>query len=291
MSRYRYNIVMFAYNEEENIANSISSVYRNSDEGLNYFYLLANGCSDNTVRKANEIKASLQFENMNVVEIELGDKCNAWNKYVHELADNADVHFFIDADVQFSEHCFSKMTSALVAAPDSTMVIAGLPLSGRNVDFYRSLVLERSCFFGNLYGMKRAFVSRIREKPFRLPIGLNWIDSFLTKAVNTDLNFTQHNLPNRTTWIEGVGYNFDKLSLFKRSDIQLYINRIARYELGKIQEHFLDEIPCENWPENMTGINQKIFDNFETLTGHLGYLKKRLVKKRLIKLLKKSKSM
>lgn len=284
----KYNIVMFAYNEQDNIESSIKSVFKNTNHNLNRFYLIANGCSDNTVEVTNRVKKSLEFSKLHIVEIELGDKCNAWNTYVHELADNVDVHFFTDADVQFSNDCFDKMALKLSVSEPDTVVIAGMPLSGRNIDFYRSLVTERACFFGNLYGMKHEFIDRIREVPFRLPIGLNWIDSFLTKAVNTDLKFTQVNLPNRTTWVEGVGYQFEKLSIFKRSDIKLYINRIARYELGKIQEVFLDSIPCEQWPHDMMDINRKIDADFDTLSANLSIIKKRLVRRRLNRILAKN---
>lgn len=285
MNNENYNIVMFAYNEQNNIEASITSIFNNVNEQLHSFYLIANGCTDETVAIANSVKDKLGFNRLKVIEIALGDKCNAWNTYVHELAESVGVHFFTDADVQFSEHCFEKMAGKLAGSDEQTVVIAGMPLSGRNIDFYRSLVIERACFFGNLYGMKHAFIERIRETPFRLPIGLNWIDSFLTKAANTDLRFTNFNLPNRTTWIEGVGYDFEKLSIFKRSDINLYINRIARYELGKIQEVFLDALPCEQWPADMMDINRKIDNDFDNLTSQLGFVKKRLVRKRLTKIL------
>lgn len=287
MKELKYNIVMFAYNEQDNIEKSITSVFNSTDEKLNRFHIIANGCSDNTVSVANEVKQKLNFDQLTIHEIELGDKCNAWNTYVHELADDVTVHFFVDADVQFSLNCFPQLAEKLHATPEQTVIIAGMPLSGRNLAFYRSLVIERSCFFGNLYGMKWSFIQRIRESSFYLPVGLNWIDSFLTKAANTDLAFGKKNLPDRTTWLEGVGYDFEKLSVFKPGDIKLYINRIARYELGKIQEVFLDALPPQEWPREMKPINQKIDADFINLTAHLGPIKRNLVRKRLTKLLLK----
>lgn len=287
MNDVKYNVVMFAYNEAENIEASINSVFKNCSDGLNRYCLIANGCTDETVDIAHQIKAKLGFDALEVIEIALGDKCNAWNTYIHEIADNASVHFFCDADVQFSADCFDILSRHLATTSDKTVVIAGLPLSGRNIEFYRSLVLERACFFGNLYGMKNTFLERIREKPFKLPIGLNWIDSFLTKAVNTDLNFFDYNLPDRTTWLEGAGYYFEGLSVFRKADIKLYINRIARYELGKIQEIFLDQLPIDKWPLNMRVINEKIDTDFKALTSHLSPVKTFLVRKRLNRLLKK----
>lgn len=287
MTTGQYNIVMFAYNEEDNIAASVQSVFDCAGAALNKVYVIANGCSDRTVEVVTALKVTLEFDALQVVEIALGDKCNAWNTYIHEIADNVDTHFFIDADVNFSSGCFEAMHQQLSASGENTVAVAGMPLSGRNIAFYRELVIERSCFFGNLYGLRNSFLERIRQTGFRLPVGLNWIDSFLTKAVNTDLNFYQHNLPERTTWIEGVGYFFESLSVFKSKDIKLYLNRIARYELGKLQEVFLDELPPQEWPNTMQGINQSIAADFEQLTGSLSMFKRYLVKKRLNRLLAK----
>lgn len=280
-----YNIVMFAYNEEANIVQSIESIFNNTDLNLNRFYLIANGCTDNTIDIAQSTKARLKFEKMTIKEITLGDKCNAWNTYIHDFSDQAQTHFFTDADVSFSDNCFSQMNTKLGQAPEETVVIAGMPLSGRNIEFYRELLTQRACFFGNLYGVRQSFIDRIKSANFRLPVGLNWIDSFLTKAVNTDLSFGKDNLPQRTTWLEGVGYTFDSLSFLKKDDIKLYFNRIARYELGKLQEVYLDNLPLAQWPLDMTEINKKIDGTFAQQTEQLSWFKTLLVRRRLNKIM------
>lgn len=285
----KYNITMFAYNESSNIIDSIKSVWANTDSQLGTFHLIANGCTDDTVSQSQRIKKELSFEKLNITELTIGDKCNAWNYYMHELADDSDVHFFVDADVSFSEHCFPNMSAHLLKTQEETVAIAGLPLSGRNIDFYRSLVVDRSCFFGNLYGLKLSFISRIRNSSFKLPTGLNWIDSFLTKAVNTNLDFKPRNLPNRVTYLEDTGYRFESLSPFKISDLSLYKNRIARYELGKMQEYYLDSTDVLYWPKDMNEINLKIQANFQSLASSLPLHKRILAKQRLQKLLAKMK--
>lgn len=282
----KYNIVMFAYNEEKNIEDSIKSIFNNVDTRLSKFYILANGCTDSTISIAKTVKKKLKFEKLSVIEISEGDKCNAWNTYVHSIADSSDVHFFVDADVNFTNKSFPLMFDQLIAQGEQTVVIAGVPQSGRNQNLYRSFIVERACFFGNLYGMKVSFINRIKNDGFYLPKGLNWIDSFLTKAVNTDLQFFDYNLANRTTYLDDVGYSFKSLSPFKRSDITLFFNRIARYELGKLQEKFLDAIPVNKWPKDMYEINHKIKSDFRVQTANLSWFKTLLVKKRLNKILK-----
>jgi glycosyltransferase involved in cell wall biosynthesis len=285
-----YNIVMFAYNEANNLANSVTAVANNCDNNLHKFYLMANGCTDKTVEVAEALKRKLNFDKMEVINIELGDKCNAWNHYVHNVADEEPLcHFFVDADVIFSQQCFPLLVEKIAKANDSCHIIAGMPLSGRNLEFYQSLVTERFCFFGNLYGMHQRYLKLVKEKNFKLPIGLNWIDSFLTKAANTDIQFIQRNLPDRVIHLPGVGFHFESLSPFNWDDIKLYKNRIARYELGKIQETYLDDIAANKWPATMHEINLLIAESFEQKTEALGLVKKYLVKKRLGRLIAKGK--
>jgi len=284
MLNSNYSIVMFAYNEEQNITKSVSSIFNNVDDNLFKLFVLANGCTDNTVTVLNELKKT--YKKLEVINLTLGDKCNAWNEYIHNIAPECNIHYFVDADVQFSDNCFNSMSQHLNNSNVNTVAIAGMPLSGRNINFYHELIIERACIFGNLYGLKHSFIQRMREEKFKLPMGLNWIDSFLTKAINTDLQFFKYNLPNRTCYLEGVGYKFDSLSIFKYQDIKLYISRIARYELGKLQEVFLDDLPVKEWPVNMHSINMQIKSNFHELSKELSTLKKHLVNKRLNKLIK-----
>lgn len=278
---------MFAYNEQDNIAQCLTNVFNNVDERLQHIYLLANGCSDNTVAVAQEVKKNLGFTQLQVVEIAIGDKCNAWNHYVHTINASAKCHFFIDSDVIFSEKCFPILFDELIHAEPETHIVAGYPLSGRNLPFYQMLVEERACFFGNLYGASQAYLEMVRSKNFHLPIGLNWIDSFLTKAANTDIQFLNYNLPNRVIFKRNVGFKFESLSPFNKADISLYKNRIARYELGKIQEHYLDELDVAQWPKTMISINRDIQTNFKEKAAHLGFVKRMLVKQRLKKLIAK----
>jgi hypothetical protein len=126
----------------------------------------------------------------------------------------------------------------------------------------------------------------VKQKQFTLPMGLNWIDSFLTKAANTDITFESNNRPGRVVYLKNVGFEFESLSPFRKDDIVLYKNRIARYELGKIQEHYLDQMSFTKWPKNMKEINLKIRDSFNAVTRELGFVKRFLVKRRLKKLLK-----
>lgn len=274
-----YSVVTFAYNEENSIAETIRSILVNCDHRITKFTVVANGCTDQTIDVA---KASIEGAAVpcKVVELSLGDKCNAWNEYVFHHLPEADVHFFVDSDVTFTEKAFPNLFDQLVRSPKKNAV-TGLPQTGRNLSHYIELATRYSCLFGNLYGLSNEFVQRLVEKNIQLPVGLNWIDAQITKLVNENLEYSKGDYQHRVTFVEGVGYRFESLKPWKLKDIQLYINRICRYKTGQMQEPYLDAIAFVEWPKNMNEINQSLKSkglNLKTL-GKLILLKNRIRKR------------
>lgn len=144
-----YNVVMFAHNEGKNITQSVKSLFNNCDDRMSKCLILAKGCTDNTVEILENFGQE-HYNQLKVIELLLGDECNAWNTYAHDLADSVKVHFFIDADVAFTENAFPIMFDTLTSS-GTAMGIACLPSSERNIEYYCSLAIDRSCLFGNCY--------------------------------------------------------------------------------------------------------------------------------------------
>lgn len=254
-----YSIVTFAYNEESSIGETIRSILSNCDERMTRLTIVANGCTDRTIEVANDSIKAAQIPCM-VVELSLGDKCNAWNQYIYHHLPEADVHFFVDSDVTFTEKAFPKLYEQLIKSPEKNAV-TGLPQTGRNIRKYLELATHYSCLFGNLYGLSNEFVQRLLEQNIRLPIGLKWIDSQITKLVNENLEFKKDDYSGRVTFLDGVGFCFKSLSPWRLHDIKLYANRICRYKIGQLQEKYLDDLPFVEWPETMFEINHSILKN------------------------------
>lgn len=254
-----YSVVTFAYNEENSIADTIRSILANCDQRVTKFTVVANGCTDQTVEVA---KASVEGSAIpcEVVELSLGDKCNAWNEYVYYHLPDAGVHFFVDSDVTFTEKAFPRLFDQLLSSPGKNAV-TGLPQTGRNLPHYYELATRYSCLFGNLYGLNNEFIQRLVEKNIRLPVGLSWIDAQITKLVNDNLEYNKDDYQHRVTFVEGVGYRFESLKPWSLDDIRLYINRICRYKTGQLQEPYLDALPFTEWPGTMDGINREILRN------------------------------
>jgi glycosyltransferase involved in cell wall biosynthesis len=277
-----YSIVMFAHNEEKNIQGSITSVLSNVDEKLNQFTVIANGCSDATASIVNHLISQDSTNRLTLVELEVADKCNAWNTYVHKLARNSEIYFFLDADVRFTTNVFPKMYSKLIQV-ENVNAIAGLPFSGRNMKQYKFMVENKYCLFGNCYGLKADFIELLKNKGFKLPIGLGWIDSAITKIVNTDIGEIAQPKKGKVTFDDTCGYEFDSLSLFNKSDWQLYINRITRYRLGKMQEKHLDKLPFVTWPDTLHDINELVLSEIKANSPWYNVLERKLVVERIEK--------
>jgi len=253
-----YSVVTFAYNEEKTIAATLRSIIDNADQRLCHISIIANGCSDNTYKVAKSTLEKYATCKFNVIDLALGDKCNAWNHYVYSMLPECDVHFFVDSDVTFTTQAFPKLFDKLIASNHNA--VTGLPQSGRNSKHYTELATRYSCLFGNLYGLKHEFLSNLTQQGIRLPIALSWIDSQLTKLVNHNLNTLKDDYQNRVTFEPGVGYLFPSLKPWRRADFKLYINRLVRYKVGQLQEVYLDELPFVKWPPHIKEINQRIIE-------------------------------
>jgi hypothetical protein len=277
---------MFAHNEEKHIVNSISSVLASVDVNLNKLYVIANGCTDNTSSEIVKLQLAVSNDKISLIELELGDKCNAWNQYVHNIADCSAVHFFVDADVQFVPGTFGKLSHCLVNAKDANAA-AGLPFSGRNQQHYVDMVKQGRCLFGNCYALKREFIETIRQKSFYLPIGLGWIDSAITKIVNRDLDDIPNPKEGRIIHDLESGYRFDSLSLFSKADRQIYVNRIIRYRLGKYQEKHLEKCSFLAWPRVLDKINASVLSDIKANAKWFNILDRYFVVKRIYKQNKK----
>ena len=262
MSSSHYSVAVFAYNEEQSIQACIESIKRNSDDRLQHIKVLANGCSDRTIEKAQDL--SRNHKEIEVIDIKIGDKCNAWNTYVYEHADSKiPVHFFTDGDVTFSGNIFSRLSKDLICNQEANAA-AGVPLTGRNREQYLKLIEERHCLFGGCHALKTDFLEKVRRTNFRLPRGLMWIDSAITKIVNSDLGNPRHGREDRIIHNKNCGYTFDSISPLSWTDVKLYLSRITRYEAGQLQERHLERIPFSDWPADLMSINSQIIKSIRS---------------------------
>lgn len=128
----KLSIGILAWNEEEYISTTISSLLRQSIfespacDGMEFeIVCVPNGCSDSTAEEARSSFEALPDHlraaglRCRVCEIEQPGKVNAWNRYIHELSDPAaDYIFMLDADIRINTpDTLLKMLEALLENP------------------------------------------------------------------------------------------------------------------------------------------------------------------------------
>lgn len=139
----KISIGILAWNEEVSIRATIHSLFAQSlirDTATSGFEIqivcVPNGCTDNTAQAA--LGAMLAAaEKLNFPEgvrwqvhpLKKPGKTNAWNVFIHELADpQADVIFMVDADIQiFMPDTLRNMVQSLYAHPDA-LICTDLPV-------------------------------------------------------------------------------------------------------------------------------------------------------------------
>lgn len=196
------DIGVFAHNEESNIALLLADLAKQSVFFDSRFsvrvVVLANGCSDNTCRVAND--ASGNFSNPRsavVYDLKEGGKSRTWNKFVHNLSNvDAESLIFMDADIRLPNE--DTISDLLLFLQQRTDIKAASSLPVKDIDFRpeRLKLVEKlissgsqvtgpsskTSICGQLYVMRS-----VAARSIRLPIGLPVEDGFVRHALITEL--------------------------------------------------------------------------------------------------------
>lgn len=225
------SICVFAHNEERFLRDCIDAVERAAD-GLEYSVsIVENGSMDRTP----EIARSLEHADPRVRahSMPFGDKAEAWNRYVHELAPEAKTHVFLDGDIRPAGGSVRALHAALGDRPDAYGA-AAMPGSGRSRDAWRARLVENHYLSGNLYALSAGAVAAFRRRGLRFPFGAMGEDGLLSYILLTD--FRGGDLPpqrERIVPVTDAEFEFDSLML-KPADLAIYHRRLKRYS----ERHF-----------------------------------------------------
>ena len=228
---------MFAHNEARAIRTCLESILATEADCDLRIGVLVNGCTDETAEIVHAV--ARKHPNVALVSIELGDKANAWNLYVHEIAGDAEAYFFVDGDVRVRPGSLLRLRDTLAENPDANAA-AALPASGRNLDSFRRDIIREHGLAGNLYALSAPFVAKIRHAGIRLPVGLVGEDSLVGALAkwNLDAEMPWNNA--RIVCAEGAEFAFESLSPFNPRDWHTYWRRLIRYKIRAYQNQLID---------------------------------------------------
>jgi len=229
--------MVLAHNEERHIEACLDSIFRADVDAPFQVFVMANGCTDRTEELVLAYHA--RDQRVNLVSIALGDKCNAWNVFVHETVPQAcpgnEIYFFMDGDARAVEGSFSAMARALVDDPHANAA-AALPASGRSMAQDRIKQLRNRELVANLYALRGSFVERCHDAGVRIPLALEGDDGLIGALVCWDLNPMQEPDPKRIHPCDKAGFIFESMKPTKPSDWRAYWRRMVRY--GKRRYEF-----------------------------------------------------
>ncbi len=229
----RYSVVIFAHNLSGIIYSCIKSVLNNSSDANLSLYILANGCTDST----EDIVRSLQKEhpNIHLVSIPLADKANAWNYYVHKLAPDAALHFFIDGDVIVEPNALSAIATTMDMNSE-IIAVGGVPVVGRDQLDIIERMISLGRVSGGLYALRDSFLRLLHQNDVKIPIGFIGEDFLVSALVKDMMNFQGIYIPSPLLQIERqAGFSFRQLSPMRMGDYQSYFCRLVRYRIRDYQ--------------------------------------------------------
>jgi glycosyltransferase involved in cell wall biosynthesis len=223
--------MVLAHNEARNIVACLDSIYAADPDHAFSIFVMANGCTDDTERIVNEYAET--HDGVELVSIAIGDRCNAWNVFIHETVPahglDRHVYFFMDGDCRACPGSFSELAKGL--AENARANAAGAPPAcGRSRERDARLLLERHDLVANLYALSGRFVREIQAKGVRLPLGLDAGDDGLIGAL------AKWDLDPRREWDDArvvpcpkAGFLFDSLSPMRLREWRHYWRRLVLY--------------------------------------------------------------
>jgi len=177
-------ICILAHNEEAQLADTLRSLRRCSGANQMPTIVYANGCTDRTVGVVGALSQTMEL--IDVVELAIASKVNAWNRAFRES--DTDYVVFSDGDIEAEEDAIEKLLGALDENPEAVIAACRFsPKRGKSVTreskivgfLQQPLVFDYLC--GGLYAVNRAALDRVfREHSIDgIPQGVTGEDEFL----------------------------------------------------------------------------------------------------------------
>ena len=223
--------MVLAHNEERQIGACLDSIFAAEAAAPFEVFVMANGCTDGTEDIVRRYAAG--NPRVHLVSIALGDKCNAWNVFLHETVTRhvpgCDVYFFMDGDARAVPGSFTAMALGLERHPDAHAASA-VPASGRNAARDSREIIEAHGLVANLYALRGAFVERLRALDVRIPLKLEGDDGLIGALVKWDLDPKVNGFDDRRIVpCPDARFEFESMALATPRDWKVYWKRAVRY--------------------------------------------------------------
>jgi glycosyltransferase involved in cell wall biosynthesis len=223
--------MVLAHNEERCITTCLDSIFAAEPGAAFDVFVMANGCTDGTEDVVREY--ARRRPQVQLVSLELGDKCNAWNHFIHDVlparCPGREIYFFMAGDARAVPGSFSAMSGELKSNP-YPHAAAAVPASGRNALRDRATQIERHGLVANLYSLRGSFVERLRALAVRIPLRLEDDGGLVAALATWDLAPDRSGVDyRRIAPCARAAFEFEPLSPRRLADWLVYWKRVVRY--------------------------------------------------------------
>ena len=224
-------VMVLAHNEERHIAACLDSIFAADPDRSFEVYVMANGCTDRTEAIVKEY--GRKRPEVHLVSIRMGDKCNAWNVFIHDTikacCNGRDIYFFMDGDATAELGAFKTLSQGLDRTPYANAASA-VPLAGRNAARDRDAMIREHALVANLYALRGNFVERLQDLGVRVPLKLEGDDGMIGAFVKWDLKPTSNGTDDKRIVVcADAGFKFESFTPMRLKDWKAYWKRAVRY--------------------------------------------------------------
>lgn len=172
------------------------------------------------------------LRDLRVWSLVLGDKANAWNQYLHSIWPGDCLAYFVDGHCRPSPRGLALLDEALSIAPKALAATA-LPSMSRSAQQWRDTILNDGGIGGGFLALRSSVMADLRNRGFRLPLGLYGFDATLGAVLAFGLD------PARNAWDmkgriaahpQATWYSTEK-QWWRLSDLRTQLNRLVKVAL------------------------------------------------------------
>lgn len=259
-------MMVLAHNEEARIVDCLDSLFVGEPGARLDVYVMANGCTDRTEELV--LRYAQRRPEVHLVSIRLGDKCNAWNVFIHEtmpsLCPDREVYFFMDGDARIAPGSLTALAEGLRSNPKAHAASA-VPGSGRSMQADRDGILKDRGLVANLYALRPSFVRRLQEAQVRLPRNFEGDDGLLGALIKWDLNPRQEWDHALIEPCERAVFLFDQVQATDWREWSKYWKRLVRYGRRDYEFQLIGPVLRERGVEGMPADIETIYEGAERL--------------------------
>lgn len=234
-----WNVVVVLHRESVEQALQGLAAIRAASEAPLVVDLVVNGRHDLALALAKVLPDALPMASectLRLWSIQVGDKANAWNEYVHRLWEGSGPAFFVDGYVRVRRDALARLAVRLARTP-SALAAAAVPTQGRSAALLRAAMIRDGGLHGNLFALSERTLLGLRERAFRLPLGLYRVDATLGAALSFGLDPTtqQWQPQSRISVVSDASWDIAPSFWWRWGDLRATFKRRIRQAQGALE--------------------------------------------------------